>query len=107
MKNDEFDSLRQDYLKSLPDKFRSIQAAIEKLRRSSDMETLKELRIAVHKMASMAGIYGYPAVSEICRRWDSDLSKMIESFPACKKDMGWLDDFERNFATVKQEFSRG
>ncbi|MBF8263780.1 MAG: HPt protein [Parachlamydiales bacterium] len=107
MNDDEFDKIRQIYLSSLPEKFNAIQESLEKLHQSVDLQTMNDLRFIVHKMAGMAGVYGYTTVSEICRGWDQNLSKMIASFPTCQKDLGWLKDSDLNFAKIKREFSRG
>ena len=106
MENDELNHLKEIYIKSLHEKFIAIQQFIETLRRNTNLETLKELRLTIHKMAGSAGTYGYPAVSDICRVWDQTFAEMILSFPACQKDLSWLNEFERTFAKIKQEFSR-
>ena len=105
MEDKELQQLKEAYRKSLPEKFEAIRQLIKKLRQNVAVETIKELRFYIHKMAGSAGIYGYPNVSDICRTWDQNLSEMITAFPACQKDSSWLDDFDRRFEKIKQEFS--
>ena len=53
MENDELNNLKEIYIKSLHEKFIAIQQFIETLRRNTNLETLKELRLTIEAIAKL------------------------------------------------------
>lgn len=102
---DPFHSIIEDYRASIPSRLELLQALIDGIRTNPTEETLKELRLQIHKLAGSAGIYGYDDVSKVCKEFDELLEQRIKEFEQEKKAEGWSDDFESTLEVIRKGFS--
>ncbi len=98
--------LQQTYLAGLPAKISEIQSLTKQLSSTPSLESLKALRVLIHKMVGSAGTYGFPLVSSLCKPWDMRLMEFIEHFPACQKDLSWLQELGQLPEQLKKGFSQ-
>lgn len=101
----EFQLLLKTYQDSIPQKLEEIDHLIKKMQSSFDLQTLKELKFLVHKLAGSAGTYGYTEVSDICKELENDLNKklnsdLIHSPPAIE----WTASLSATFLNIKNGF---
>jgi len=72
------EELLEEYRKTIPEKLASLKQLIDLVVEEASEEHLKDLRMAVHKLAGNSGMYGYMKVSDICRKFEKEVIKSIE-----------------------------
>lgn len=95
----------REYKETIPLKIQTITDLLDRLKVKIDLETLKELRMHIHKIAGSAGTYGFKAVSEQCRAFEKELIEKVEHFEEHPGDPAWIKGFEESFANIKTAFT--
>jgi HPt (histidine-containing phosphotransfer) domain-containing protein len=99
------EKLEEEYKNSIPEKIDSLQKHIENLRQAMNEETLKTLRIEVHKIAGTAGSFGFSQVSKICKEFEQDLIQKMKEFPSFHGNSQWITDLDNYLIKVRKGFS--
>lgn len=86
------DDLKQKYKEKIFDKLTRLQNLILTLQRDPTLKHLENLKNEVHQIGGSAGSYGYPQVSQLCKKLENDL---IEQMALVQKGT-W--DFEALYA---------
>jgi len=96
---------RIEYDKTIPEKLKILENLVSRLRVSIDEDTLKSLRLEIHKMAGSAGTVGYMPVSDICKKFDQELFSKIQSYKESPPDATWVPSFESYLKLIREGFS--
>ncbi len=72
------EELLEEYRKTIPEKIAFLQHLIARVKEKASEEHLKDLRLAVHKLAGNSGMYGYMRVSDICKEFEKEIVKSME-----------------------------
>jgi len=94
--------IKDEYQKSIPEKLNRIGTLIEKVRKCKNRESLLELKHEVHKIAGNAGTYGYPLVSELCKKKEFDLLHKVDLIEAGSFDPSWIKDLNEFLKEVQK-----
>lgn len=95
----------EDYRASIPNRLELLQSLVDEMRKNPRLETLKELKLQIHKLAGSAGLYGYEQVSLICKEFDERLSIKIEQFEKEKTLENLENEFENYLEKIRTGFS--
>ena len=93
-----------EYKRTIPDKLNKIQEFLDQLHVKIDEETLKGLRMHIHKIAGSAGTYGFPKVSEISLLFEKELIDRLEELKEKEGNPLWLESFQSFFDRIKEGF---
>lgn len=93
-----------EYRTTIPAKLDVLKNLISELKISKSIESMQELRHAVHKMAGNAGTYGFMKVSENCKILDIRLQAMIESFSQDQITSAWLSSLDTFLQKISKDF---
>lgn len=96
--------LRENYRKSIFDKIERLEKMILTVQKSPTSQNLQTLKNEVHKIAGSSGSYGYPTVSEICRKLELDLNQQIELEMSEALDQHWLLSLDEFYSKIKLAF---
>lgn len=96
---------RLDYEKAIPGHLENLQQMINGMKSNMSEETLKSFRIAIHKMAGSAGTVGFMNVSDLCKRYDLELSQRLEAFKEIPDKSKWVDEYQGYLEEIKKAFS--
>ena len=69
--------MQKHYTETIPKKLGELKTLIDAIHTTISMDTLTNLRLAVHKIAGSAGTYGYWRVSQLCKKLELDLLSKI------------------------------
>ncbi|QLH35012.1 MAG: Hpt domain-containing protein [Parachlamydiaceae bacterium] len=94
----------EDYRASIPNRLELLQSLVDEMRKNPRLETLKELKLQIHKLAGSAGLYGYEQVSLICKEFDERLSIKIEQFEKEKTLENLENEFENYLEKLEPAF---
>lgn len=95
---------KEVYKHSIPEKMKRLQDLVNHLHERFDEETLRSLRLEVHKLAGNAGTYGYMPVSKICKQFDEELLLMIQNLKSIPNDPNWSNNFDAYLNKIKEGF---
>ena len=101
------DELMQAYRQSIPSKLSLINSLICEVQKNGDLESLKALRFAIHKLAGSAGSYGYPEVSALCKELEKELILKIDDFSLGSLNQNYLAALTVFFQKLEKEFTYG
>ena len=104
MSDEEFLALKASYDLTIPKKLNDLEKAIFAVQKNPTKDSIKILRDLSHKLAGVAGIYGYPVVSLICRPLAESLMKaleVIENHPNSKPELPNLNNL---YTEIKHGF---
>ncbi len=96
----------REYRETIPEKIRVLTGLIDKLKEKIDLETLKEFRMQIHKIAGSAGTYGFKTVSTLCREFEKELIEKVEHFEERPGEKSWISGFETHFNRIKEAFTK-
>jgi HPt (histidine-containing phosphotransfer) domain-containing protein len=96
----------REYLETVPEKVRVLTELINKMKTKIDLDTLKEFRMHIHKIAGSAGTYGFKTVSDLCRQFEKDLIEKVEHFEERPGEPAWIPEFEAKFNQIKDAFTK-
>lgn len=102
--SDEFKNIKEDYLKSIPEKLNAMSSLVEGFKNQPTAENVKTLRNHVHQLAGNAGTFGFQEVTDLCKTWDLKLKDIVENF-APEKIQGILGELEPFIQKVKEAFN--
>lgn len=92
--SDKWEELLEKYRKTIYNKIDAITHKVESVKSHPDIITAQALRDEVHKIGGSAGSYGYPTVSEICKKLEKKIDTLlIENKPLNKSFLSDLDTF--------------
>src|SRR5258708_7275556 len=100
----EFIRLQEEYRNEIPQKLNELSRLIRAVRSAVTAETLRALRLHVHRLAGNAETFGYMEVGVICKQWDKDICQKIEELPHSSPDSKWLMELDLNFKKIKENF---
>ncbi len=100
-----FQNILEDYRASIPSRLELLQILINEFRTKPREDILKDLKLQVHKLAGNAGMYGYDAVSTICKEFDSLLDQKIKEFDQHPASADWANTFESYLEKIRKGFS--
>lgn len=78
-------ALKASYQQSIFDKIGRFEGLVAEVEKNFSRDTLDQLKKESHKIAGSAGIYGYPAVTAICRELEIELALLIEGKKSISK----------------------
>lgn len=93
-----------EYRASVPEKLKLLEDLIIEVKKTGSEDTLKQLRMQIHKITGNAGTYGFTNVSEICKEFTTILHKKTETINQSKTDPTWGDDFDIYLKKIKEGF---
>jgi HPt (histidine-containing phosphotransfer) domain-containing protein len=99
------EKLAKEYQNSVPEKLHVLQNHIEEMRPKIREDSLKNLRMDIHKMAGTAGTFGFPVVSKICKEFEINLIEKIKKFSAVEDNSKWIQEFDGYLRKIKEGFS--
>lgn len=76
---EQIQKLREAYLKTLPERLKAMEEAINGVKKEASAESVGALRFLVHKLAGNAGSFGYMEVSRLSKELEQELVAMIDS----------------------------
>lgn len=97
---------RKSYVDTIPEKLNIILQLIDELNDHVNAETLKNLRLQIHKMAGSSGTYGFEQVSSYCKKFENELILKLEELKNSREDRpACRDSFYAYFEEIKKGFS--
>lgn len=63
--------LKKAYDQSITQKIVRIEELVGDIKANPNLDSIKELKQEIHKIAGSAGSFGYPKVGELCRAWEA------------------------------------
>lgn len=96
--------IKDEYRKSIYSKIERLEEFILNVQKKSDVSSLQELKVEVHKLAGSSGSYGYPKVSEICKIMEIELIKQIDLAKYSKPSPQFINSLDEFFTQVKMYF---
>jgi chemotaxis protein histidine kinase CheA len=71
------DELRKEYCSTLPDRFKSMETLLTRLKHTHHGEDLlEELYTIVHRISGTAGSFGLKKLGDIAGQWEEELDKL-------------------------------
>lgn len=95
-----------EYKQTIPEKIDLIATLISRVKDLQNLESLQELRQAVHKLAGNSGTFGFMKVSNACKTLDIELQDKIKDFKKAVIDADLLKRLDMFFLAVKDNFSK-
>ncbi len=105
MENKILEELTRQYKEGIPGKIHKIESLIQSFNQSWTRDSLKDLRIEIHKLAGNAGTYGYPSVSALCKKLDQELIPYIETLGSEHKNQPPFNSLDDFFKQLKEIFN--
>ena len=106
MDPESFQKLLDMYQKEFPEKIETMKRAFEKLKEPFDVKELEKIRFVIHKLAGNAAMFGYPSITELCKKWDSQLTPMIKE-SNLHLEADFLKELEQCIQQIEKEFQSG
>lgn len=95
------EQLLKKYKSSIPEKIKTFQTLIEKVKAEPSLETAEELKGFAHKIASNSHMFGYQEASLLFRELERLLKNLIENSP---NDLSALNQCDEYFKKIIQVF---
>ncbi len=94
-----------EYRKRIPEKVKVLELAIRDVQKECSIQNLQNLRKEVHKLCGNSGVYGYHAVSKLCKQLEVDLLEKMENVHVVKPDAVWVHSLDGFLSQIKEGFS--
>ena len=101
---DAFSHIMNDYRSSIPNRLELFQELINEIRKNPREETLKELRLQVHKLAGHAGLYGYENVGIICKELDEIIVSNVDDINKIRNDENFVSKCQAALTQIKEDY---
>ena len=105
MENKILEELKKQYKEGIPGKIQKIESLIQSFNQSWTKDSLKALRIEIHKLAGNAGTYGYLDVSVLCKKLDQELMPYIETLGSEHKNQPPFNSLGDFLKQLKEMFN--
>lgn len=95
---------KRNYQKTIVDKIERLERMIRMVQKNPDHKNILSLRKEIHRLAGSSGSYGYPQVSQLCKKLEQDLMNRMEPSSLNQSDNLFslkLNDF---FREIKLHF---
>ena len=97
--------LKEHYYKSIYDKLEKLEKLILLVQKSPAISNLQALKEEVHKLAGSSGSYGFPTVSDLCKKLEQALNQQIDKVQnGAPPDVDWLYSLDDFFSQIKFYF---
>ncbi len=100
--DDKFKALKLEYDEAIHQKIEVLTDLIKSFQMNPDLEHIKELDTAIHKMSSSAAAFGYDSVSLLSKKKDIEIRDRIDSDSF--RDPAWMLSFNEYLEKIKIYF---
>jgi len=102
--SERFELLREEYQKSFPEKEALLRSLQEELKKTGSIQTLKSLRLEVHKLAGSAAMFGFTKIGSLCKIQEGVLGGRIDALAQERKEFLSLEDTREKELFSQLEF---
>jgi diguanylate cyclase (GGDEF)-like protein len=99
--------LKAEFRRTIFVKLEKLEKLVQAVQAEPAQERLFELRAEVHKIAGSAGSYGYPVVSELCKKAELEIVHRVAELSTHPPDKVWLDSLGGFLREMKSAFQLG
>ena len=95
---------RDEYISTVPEKLKTMERLLDEMHDSVREKTLQDLRLLVNKIAGSAGTYGFAAVSDVCKEFETEILSKIALHRGAVGDPRWAVGFREYLVRIKKGF---
>lgn len=93
--------LKNEYKSDFPNILNEVHQLIETFKGNKNQENLTKLKVAVHKIAGTAGVFGFNKTSDIAKQWEHVLDTKLSTFSAESCNDPFIEDNYKRFEELK------
>lgn len=98
--------LQNEYRLTIPEKIRTLRQTAIQIETEISEESLKNLRLLVHKMAGSSGTYGFPDTCRLCKQFEAEILADINTFSQSGGRADWVRKYRSRIDEIEKQFEK-